>query len=156
MQILVYGYGNPGRQDDAIGNAFVELVEKWCHSNNILNVKTDSNYQLNVEDADTIAKYDKVFFVDASYEDIENFVVSKLKPDKKASFSTHAAHPAYILSLCNEFYGMMPETYLFHIRGYGWDFLGNMTTKAKKNLMDAFKFFVKSYENKFNDLRENG
>jgi Ni,Fe-hydrogenase maturation factor len=29
MKILVYGFGNPGRQDDGLGIFFVNEFEKW-------------------------------------------------------------------------------------------------------------------------------
>ena len=66
--VLIYGYGNPGRQDDGLGNEFVEIMEKWIADEGIKNVFTDSNYQLNIEDADTISSKDIVVFVDATIE----------------------------------------------------------------------------------------
>ena len=29
MKILVYGYGNPGREDDGLGIRFAEIIETW-------------------------------------------------------------------------------------------------------------------------------
>jgi len=70
MQILVYGYGNPGRQDDGLGNELVRRLEEWVIAEGIVDIAFDSNYQLNIEDADAIAQNELVIFVDASEEDI--------------------------------------------------------------------------------------
>jgi len=66
MKTLVYGYGNPGRQDDALGILLAERVERWLTMHPVEGVVTDSNYQLNIEDAATIAAFDRVIFADAS------------------------------------------------------------------------------------------
>ena len=55
---LFIGYGNPGRLDDGLGPAMAEAVEKL----NLPGVVTDSDYQLTVEDAAEVAKYDLVIF----------------------------------------------------------------------------------------------
>ena len=31
MRILIYGYGNPGRQDDGLGIRLSEELENWAH-----------------------------------------------------------------------------------------------------------------------------
>ncbi|NJK85082.1 MAG: hypothetical protein HC906_03035 [Bacteroidales bacterium] len=31
--ILIYGYGNPGRQDDGLGVLLCERLLKWVHEN---------------------------------------------------------------------------------------------------------------------------
>ena len=58
--ILFYGYGNPGRQDDALGISFVDEMEKWVKSQKLENIDFDTNYQLNIEDAEKISQYDLV------------------------------------------------------------------------------------------------
>lgn len=140
-KILVYGYGNPGRQDDCLANALVEKAQQWVEKNNISNVEFDSNYQLNIEDAEQISHYDKVIFADASTEAIDDFYLSKVEPsDAKVEFSMHAVSPSYVVDLCNKMYGATPETYLLHIKGYEWDFMSPMTEKAERNLEGAFAF----------------
>ena len=75
MKVLVFGIGNPGRQDDGLGPALVEQAEKLLpgqlSSASNLQIDYDANYQLNVEDAETISAYDLVYFVDASKAEIE-------------------------------------------------------------------------------------
>lgn len=138
---LFYGYGNPGRQDDGIGNEFVEMMDKWIASEGIEGVFTDTNYQLNIEDADTISSKDIVVFVDASIEEIDDFYIDRVNPSgAKVEFSMHAVSAAFVVNLCNDIYNKFPECYLIHIKGYEWDFAEGLTDKAKINLEKAFEY----------------
>ena len=139
-KILIYGYGNPGRQDDGLGNSFVNLFEKWIDKENIEGYEFDSNYQLNIEDADAIADKDLVIFFYASTEDIEDFILTPVNADTNVAFTSHAASPGYIVSLCKDIYNKIPPTYLLHIKGYEWEFKEGLSDKAKKNLELAFEY----------------
>ena len=134
MKILLYGYGNPGRQDDGLGNAFIESIEIWAEENKIEGLEFDSNYQLNIEDADAIADKDIAIFIDASVEEIDDFCITRVSESSKITFTTHAASPGYIVDLCKKIYDKSPPTFLIHIRGYKWEFKEGLTDKAKKNL----------------------
>jgi hydrogenase maturation protease len=147
-KILVYGYGNPGRQDDGLGVILAEEIEKWSVENGLTNIHTDSNYQLNLEDAAGIANYEVVIFADASKEDIPHFNFEPLQPSEKVEFSMHAVSPAFILHLCSQVFNHKPEAYLLHIRGHEWEFMNNMTEVAHDNLNQAFEFvkrFISDY-----------
>ena len=65
-EILIYGYGNPGRQDDGLGIFLSEKIDNWIKDKDIKSIKVDYNYQLNIEDVAEIANKDLVIFVDAS------------------------------------------------------------------------------------------
>lgn len=139
--MLIYGYGNPGRQDDGLGNEFVELVEKWINKNGLQGIQTDSNYQLNIEDAHEIKDFDYVLFVDASTEDIDKFILTEVLPsDAQVEFTMHAVSTSFILDLCQKLYQKTPKTYLLHIKGYEWELGEGLTNKASQNLNDAFEF----------------
>lgn len=139
VKTLIYGYGNPGRQDDGLGNAFVEKMSSWIHKNNLKGFELDSNYQLNIEDAAAIADKDLVIFVDASTEEIDDFIITPVTSESKVTFTTHSASPGYIVQLCSELYGKNPVVYLLHIKGYSWEFTEGLTSKAQDNLEKAFK-----------------
>ena len=138
MKTLIYAFGNPGRQDDALGNELVDAIQLWIEHDDIKEVDCDSNYQLNIEDAEQISHYDKVIFVDASMAAIEDVSFEKVEPsDAKVEFSMHAVSPAYVVDLCMKMYDNCPESYLLQIKGYQWDFLEPMTEAAHKNLQKA-------------------
>lgn len=149
--ILIYGYGNPGRQDDGLGVRLAEKIEEWCAENNFSQqVHIDSNYQLNLEDAEKISGYRLVIFTDASKKDIHDYLFQPLEPSEKVEFSMHAISPAFVLHLCNQIFNHQPETYLLHIKGYEWEFMEGMTVEARKNLdkaVDFVKRFIKDHLN---------
>jgi hydrogenase maturation protease len=143
-KILVYGFGNPGRQDDGLGPGFAEMVDEWKQKNTADNIVVDSNYQLNVEDALEISEYDVVVFADATIEeDVEDFILDILDPTKaEVKYTLHAASPGYILELCHELYQKYPSTYLLRIKGYEWDFREGISIAASRNLNMAFNYFI--------------
>jgi hydrogenase maturation protease len=150
LKILVYGYGNPGRQDDGRGIALSETIETWARENEIRDIETDSNYQLNIEDADRISTFDLVIFADATKEKIKGYALTSLKPSPKIDFTMHSVSPAFILNLCREVYQRKPSAYLLHIKGYEWEFMKDMTAEAGKNLEEAALFLkerIMEYKN---------
>ena len=143
-RILIYAYGNPGRQDDGLGNRLIEELEKWVESNSIEGIELESNWQLNIEDSLKISDKEIVIFVDASNEDIEDIHFSPVEPSEgKSDFTTHSASPSFVLALCIQLYGKHPETYLLQIRGYSWEFQEGLSEKAEKNLQKALDFLKK-------------
>ncbi len=141
-KILIYGYGNPGRQDDGLGARFTELFEIWAKNENIEQVSVDCNYQLNIEDAAVISEFDTVIFVDASVvEDVESFRLEEVTPDNATiEFTMHAVSVGYVVDLCKKIYGKTPESYILHIRGYEFDFIEELTQQAAENMLEAFTF----------------
>ena len=141
MKILIYGYGNPGRQDDGLGPKLIELFEAEKKENNDFQVvDLDSNYQLNIEDADNIKDYDLIIFADASKTCNEPFEMNEIYPSKEIQFTTHSISPQSVLAICDDIHHKQPKTYLLEMRGYEWEMLiESMSGKAEQNLNDAFK-----------------
>jgi len=135
-RVLVYGYGNPGRQDYGLGPAMAALIER----ERLAGVVTDSNYQLQVEDALAVSESDTVIFVDAAVSGEEPFSFTELEPANEITFTTHSVSPASVLALCHEMYGIAAHAYVLAIRGYGWDFMEQLTPVAEKNLEQAYQF----------------
>jgi hydrogenase maturation protease len=138
-KVLIYGIGNPSKQDDAIGIAFTELIQKWVNDIYYSCIDVDSNYQLNIEDAALISKYDLVIFADASMEDINEFKFDKLKPRKRVEPSMHSVSPEFVLYLANEMFHNYPEAYVLQIKGYDFNLDEDMTQQAKINMYHAFR-----------------
>jgi hydrogenase maturation protease len=147
-KILVYGFGNPGRQDDGLGPALAEMVEDWKQKKGFDHIRTDCNYQLNVEDALLISGFDVVIFADATVEEsVIDHLFGKLDPaTAEVKYTLHAANPGYIVNLCNSLYNKFPETYLVRIKGYKWEMKEGLTKKAQKNLAKAFDRLIKKLE----------
>lgn len=142
---MIFGYGNPGRQDDALGILLADNMEEWAKEKGIKSMSFDTNYQLNIEDALTISEYDMVIFADASIERIAGFKLTKVKPNQKTEFTMHAMSPDFVLHLCQSLYNKYPETYLLHIKGIEFEMNEILTTKGKENLTLAYDFLVKVF-----------
>lgn len=136
-KLLVIGFGNPARQDDGLGPAFVEAVEKL----GLPHVVVDSNYQLTVEDAEAISHYDTAIFADASLEGDEPFTFRRIVPQNRREVSTHSVEPAAVLGLAQEAFQARTAGYLLGIRGHSFDmFVEEMTSRARDNLAAALAF----------------
>ena len=143
-KVLIYGYGNPGRQDDALGNEMADKIQEWIEEHGLRCMETDRNYQLNIEDAENISDCEVVVFVDASQEDIHEFKFEKVdQSDAHVEFTIHAVSPAYVLHLSEKLFSKLPETYVLGIKGYEWDFKEGLSDNAKLNLEQAFQFLTR-------------
>lgn len=146
-KLLIFGIGNPGRQDDGLGYECVELLKNELNTPKNIQVEFESNYQLNIEDAQTISSYDQVLFADASLETFDLFKLEKVNPSEaKVEFTMHAVSPAFILDLCQKMFGKSPETFVLHIKGYEWELGQKMTGLAKNNLQKSVEFLKKMIE----------
>ena len=144
-KVLIFGYGNPGRQDDALGVLLADHMEKWAEEKRIKSIDFDTNYQLNIEDALTISEYDMVIFADASIEQITGFKLTKVIPSQKTEFTMHAMSPDFVLHLCQSLYDKYPATYLLHIKGFEFEMKETLTTLGKENLTLAYDFMVNAF-----------
>lgn len=136
-RVLVYGYGNPGRQDDGVGVALVDALEAWALSGRRPWLTFDRNYQLNAEDALAASAHGVVVFLDASQDQVEPFRFAAIQPSLTVSFSTHAMSPESVLALCRDLYGVRPSGRLLTIRGYSWEPNQAMTAEARRNMEAA-------------------
>lgn len=145
--MFIYGFGNPGRQDDGLGPAIIEKLDE----DNIPGIITDSNYQLNIEDAHNISESETVIFVDASLTADEPFSFTRIEPSDEITFTTHTMSPQSVLALCAEIYKKTPEAYILAIKGYEWEFIEGLSEKADRNFKEAYRFLLETIEN----LRSN-
>jgi hydrogenase maturation protease len=135
---LIYGIGNPGRGDDGLGPALVELLESAAPGLASL----DANYQLNVEDALACSEHDEVVFADASETAEAPFAFESLEPAGGAGFTTHELAPAAVLALSEELYGKRPRAWTLAIRGYAFDVGEGLSPQAEINLSAALAFMI--------------
>jgi len=140
---LILGWGNPGRVDDGLGPAFIEAIRKLAPPGIVL----DSDYQLTVENAAEVARYDRVLFVDADRRGPAPFTMRKVEPSAGGpSFSTHSVAPGAVLSLCRDLFHATPEAWLLGIRGYEFDRFGEgLSLRARANLDRAVDFIRTSF-----------
>lgn len=135
---LIIGIGNNTRQDDGLGWCFLDCLEKAGYNEENLLYK----YQLMVEDAELIAEYNTIFFVDACKTELKDgFKIERLYPSKQVAFSTHEVPPNQILNLCETIYLKNPKAYIIKIQGYIWDIEIGLSKKASENLKKTITNF---------------
>ena len=136
--ILLIGFGNPGRLDDGLGPALAEAIEKL----DLPGVTVEADYQLTVEDAAEVAGHKLVLLADADVGGPEPFWVKRIEPGSDAmSFTTHSVEPRAVLALAKDLFGAEPECYLMGIRGYEFNEFGERLSEgAKANLAEAVNY----------------
>jgi hydrogenase maturation protease len=137
--VLLIGYGNPGRQDDGLGPALAEAVERL----RIPDVTVEADYQLTVEDAAAAAAHRYVVFADASVGGREPFYFRAVQPAEHLSFSTHSVEPEAVLALARNLFQADTKGYVLGIRGYRFNEFGEaLSDEARENLAAALRFIV--------------
>ena len=132
--VLVFGWGNPSRGDDALGPLFVDAVEAM----RLPGVECLTDFQLQVEHALDLRGRARVLFVDASADAAAPFTFERLEPARDASFTTHAVSPQAILQVYCEVEGELPPScWLQAIRGEGWELGAPTSATARENLRAA-------------------
>jgi hydrogenase maturation protease len=140
MKTLLFGIGNSGRQDDGLGWAFAEAVERA----GIPDLEIHYRYQLQVEDAELLAQAGKVIFVDAHRGALpQGFLSEKIEASSRFEFTSHLLLPASLLFLTNELFGKMPEACLLLIGGEQWGLETGLGKTARQNLQLALAWWEK-------------
>lgn len=114
--LLVFGWGNLSRGDDALGPMFVEQLRAvHGHSGH---VEFLEDYQLQVEHALDLVGRQRVLFVDASLNCPAPFEITPLEATQDASFTTHAMSPQALMHVFQTLQGEEPPPCtLLAIRG---------------------------------------
>lgn len=132
--VLIIGYGNPDREDDGVGWRIVERLAARLPGAQVaqsaLELQPEGNtpslltaLQLTPEMAETLARYERVCFVDAhtgAYPDDLN--VAGAQAIFQSSPFTHHLTPDTLLALAQAAYGRAPQALVISVRGYQFGF----------------------------------
>jgi len=137
--VLVIGYGNPGRLDDGLGPAVAERLRQFA----IPGVDVEADYQLTVEDAAAVAEHDVVIFADAAQAGPEPMFFRAVEPKGELGFSSHGCEPPAVMALARDLFDAKTAGYVLGIRGYEFDRFGEgLSEAARANLDAAMEFLV--------------
>jgi len=144
-EILLFGYGNPGRGDDALGPLLIEAIEREAYPQ----LECLHDMQLQVEHVTDLKQRKLIMFVDADMSCEAPFAYSRATPEKDGSYTSHAMTPAALLHAYRQVYGKdSPPAFILRIRGYDFGLGDMLSNQAAANLTDAIEF-VKSQRGKF-------
>ncbi len=139
--ILVFGWGNPSRGDDALGPLFVDRIAAL----HLPDVECLTDFQLQVEHALDLENRRRILFVDASLDAAAPFAVTLPAAARDASFTTHAMTPEAVMQVYVELHDEAPPPCtLLAIRGERFE-LGDAISPAASNHLDAALAWAKTW-----------
>lgn len=141
-RVLVIGYGNPGRCDDGIGPALAARLADI----DLPGVSVEASYQLNVEDAESVADHDAVVFIDACLCSPPPFLFRPLEPRTGTlEFTSHSLAPEGVMGLARDVFGAETRGFALAVRGYDFhDFGEVLSSEAQSNLEAALTFLTEA------------
>lgn len=132
--ILLFGYGNPGRGDDALG----VLLQEAIAALQLPHVECLTDMQLQVEHITDLVGREHILFVDADMSCAAPYLLEKRTAQQDDSYTSHALTPAALLHAFRQVYGMdAPPTQVLHIRGYAFELGAELSALAANNLAAA-------------------
>jgi hydrogenase maturation protease len=136
---LVLGIGNSSRGDDALGWKFLDFLR----NSGFEGLDLEYRYQLQVEDAELISRYEKVIFVDATSEATQDgFYVRSCDLRELNDITSHSLGPETVNSLCRSVFDKAPECLIIGIEGRQWELGEGLSSIARDNLSKAQNFFI--------------
>jgi hydrogenase maturation protease len=147
--ILIFGWGNPSRGDDALGPLFVERIEAL----RLPGVECLTDFQLQVEHALDLKDRRRVLFVDASI-DTPAFSASRIEPNRDTTFTTHAISPQSVMQTFIDIErAAPPPCWLLAIGGRSFELGEPLSADAAANLEAALAWATGWLAGKEKDLR---
>jgi hydrogenase maturation protease len=136
--VLLFGYGNLSRGDDALGPLLLEYVERHCDLD-IIEILSD--FQLQIEHALDLENRRLVLFVDASVASVNAFDFALLEPSRDKSYTTHAMSPAAVLDVYQSIKkALPPPCFLLSIKAEKFELGEGLSADAENNLEKACLF----------------
>lgn len=140
--ILLFGYGNLGRGDDALGILAVEAIATL----QLPGVECLSDMQLQVEHITDLLERERVLFVDADMACAAPYVLETLTAQQDDSYSSHTQTPVALLYTFQQVYGKdAPPAQVLRIRGYSFELGDDLSLKARENLAQALSLIKQSW-----------
>ncbi|MBR8833388.1 MAG: hydrogenase maturation protease [Stigonema ocellatum SAG 48.90 = DSM 106950] len=134
--ILLIGYGNDLRSDDAVGQRVSDLIASW----KLVNLCTLCVRQLTPELADLLAKVDVVIFVDAYPATVEqNVQVCPIELTHTNVTMGHSSNPSYLLTLTQALYGYSPQGWWITIPGVNFELGESLSPVAQRGIEIALQ-----------------
>jgi hydrogenase maturation protease len=132
-KVLIIGYGNPLRSDDAVGWHAVKALKSLIPQDNVTLLST---HQLSPELAESLSNTKQVIFIDAGTDPAPGQIrITNLNPEQASSKPLHHhLTPEALLSYSASLYGNCPEGMLITIAGGSFEF-GEELSKPVQNAL---------------------
>jgi hydrogenase maturation protease len=132
--ILIVGYGNELRGDDAAG----PVAARNLAALNLHGVRVLVTQQLTPDLAETVAQATAVIFIDATAVGGRNeATLNRIQPDPEAVISAHIGQPPGLLALSLALYGTAPPAWMAHIPARHFDLGSSLSEAAAQGVEQA-------------------
>lgn len=139
--LLVFGWGNASRGDDALGPLFVQRLTDMLDAAQRSRVELLEEYQLQVEHALDLVGRERVLFVDASVDAAAPFVAAPVVVTQHADAASHALTPDALLRVYRQLHGCdAPPCTLLAIRGERFGLGERLSDAAASHLEAALRW----------------
>lgn len=140
-ELLIFGYGNPSRGDDALGPLLAERLDSVLsldERGNAGGIEILTDFQLQVEHALDLAGRRLVLFVDAHVDCPAPWSLGRLTAATDANYSTHAISPAAVMRVYENIKGAEPPPcFMLGIRGMRFELGESLSPEAADHLEAA-------------------
>ena len=138
-KVVVFGWGNTSRGDDAIGPLLLADLEAAA----VPGVETIEDFQLQIEHALDMVGADLLLFLDAGIQTAAPCVFYEAKPAGVFTASTHALLPEAVLSVYRQVQGQEPPpAFVLCVRGEQFG-LGEPMSEVAIERLEAAKVLVR-------------
>lgn len=135
--LLVLGWGNRGRGDDALGPMCLDKLREQLPVLCQERIELLEDHQLQIEHALDLLGRQRVLMIDACRTGLAPFHTMRVQAARDGSYTSHALAPATLLQIYGEVYGAAPETTLLAIRGESYELGQDLSDAAQHNLVLA-------------------
>lgn len=155
--LLVFGYGNPSRGDDALGPQLLDLLaESQVHHPEWPEIELLTDFQLQIEHAADLENRDLILFIDASASCPAPCFLSHIQPSQDVSHTTHAMSPAAVLQVFERVYRRpAPPTFLLAVRGERFELGAPLGRQAEQNRDAALELLIQLCAQPYPDAWQN-
>ncbi|MEW7978768.1 MAG: hydrogenase maturation protease [gamma proteobacterium symbiont of Phacoides pectinatus] len=130
--LLIVGYGNPSRGDDALGPRLIDWLERDTSLPDGYDTLTD--FQLQIEHALDLRGRRRVLFIDASLNAPAPCRLTPLAARRDPSYTSHALSPEALLDVyCQVCPEPPPTCQLLAVRGYRFELGEALSPQAEAN-----------------------
>lgn len=138
-RILLIGIGNPARRDEALGWRYAERIKQA----GVPDLDIEFRYQLQVEDAVLISKYDRVLFADATHTRLPaGFDCFSCVPAQHYGYPSRQQTAESLLYLSRELYDHVPLAWAIRLSGRSWGIGTGLSDAAAHHLERAVADFM--------------
>lgn len=139
MPLVVFGYGNVSRGDDAFGPLLLERIEAAAPPG----VTLVEDYQLQIDHALDLNGADLALFIDAGTGTPPPFRFYETAPQVSTALTSHALAPEAVLDIFRKVTGAAPPpAFVLCVRGEDFALGHGLSPEGAHNLEAAWQFLL--------------